>query len=126
MTKAFTNKIILLFGLPDFVLTSGFFGTNDGNIAVFAITESVQNHQPNIDAKSVYLTKTKVLGNSVKNLVILVPDEAHHGNGEPKEARFIDQSNVSNTNNADTVGIYMAPTKRLMSTFRSSKTGDFR
>jgi hypothetical protein len=112
LTKAFTNKIILLFGLPDFVLTSGFFGTNDGNIAVFAIDESVQNQQPNIDAKSVYPTKTAVLGNSVKNLVILISDEAHHGNGEPEEARFIDQSNASSTNNADTVGIYMVPTKK--------------
>ncbi len=112
LTKAHTNKIILLFGLSDFVLTTGFFGTNDGNIAIFAIDESVQNQQPNIDAKSVYLTKTAVLGNSVKNLVILILDEAHHGNGEPKEAMFIDHSNANNTNNADTLGIYIAPTKK--------------
>ena len=61
-------------------------------IPVFAIDEGVQNQQPNIDAKSVYLTKPAVLGNNVKNLVTLIPDEAHHGKGESKEARFIDHS----------------------------------
>ena len=45
---------------------------------------------------SIFFTKTAVLGNNVKNLVILIPDEAHHGNGEPKEARFIDQSFLPN------------------------------
>ena len=51
-----------------------------------------QQLQPNMDAKSIFDTKTAVLGNNVKNLVILIPDEAHHGNGEPKENRFIVQS----------------------------------
>ena len=88
----FANKFILLSGIFIFVLTSGLFLMSNNCIPVFAIDESVQNQQPNIDAKSVYLTKTAVLGNNVKNLVILIPDEAHHGNGEPKEARFIDQS----------------------------------
>ena len=45
-----------------------------------------------MDAKSIFDTKTAVLGNNVKNLVILIPDEAHHGNGEPKENRFMVQS----------------------------------
>ena len=88
----FANKFILLFGIFISVLTYGLFLMSNNPIPVFAIDESVQNQQPNIDAKSVYLTKTAVLGNNVKNLVILIPDEAHHGNGEPKEARFIDQS----------------------------------
>lgn len=47
---------------------------------------------PNIDAKHIFDTKTAVLGNDVKNLIILIPDEAHHGNGEAKENRFIEQS----------------------------------
>lgn len=47
---------------------------------------------PNMDAKHVFDTKTAVLGNDVKNLIILIPDEAHHGNGEAKENRFIEQS----------------------------------
>jgi plastocyanin len=88
----FANKFILLYGIFISVLTSGLILMSNNPIPVFAIDESVQNQQPNIDAKSVYLTKTAVLGNNVKNLIILIPDEAHHGNGEPKEARFIDQS----------------------------------
>lgn len=51
-----------------------------------------QNLQPNIDARSIFETKTAILGNNVKNLIILIPDEAHHGNGEAKENRFINQS----------------------------------
>ena len=92
LTDVFTNKYILISGISIFVLTSGLFLVSNNRIPVFAIDESVQNQQPNIDAKNIYLTKTAVLGNNVKNLVILIPDEAHHGNGEPKEARFIDQS----------------------------------
>jgi hypothetical protein len=92
LTDVFTNKYILLFGISIFVLTSGLFLVSNNRIPVFAIDESVQNQQPNIDAKNIHLTKTAVLGNNVKNLIILIPDEAHHGNGEPKEARFIDQS----------------------------------
>ena len=89
----FANKFIFLSGIFISVLTSGLFLMSNNCIPVFAIDESVQNQQPNIDAKSIYLTKTAVLGNNVKNLVILIPDEvSHHGNGEPKEARFIDQS----------------------------------
>ena len=37
------------------------------------------------------------MGNNVKNLIILIPDEAHHGNGEPKENRFIVQSFLPQT-----------------------------
>lgn len=47
---------------------------------------------PKFDAKSIYDTGTAILGNDVKQLFILIPDEAHHGNGEAKEARFIEQS----------------------------------
>lgn len=31
------------------------------------------------------------LGNIVKNLVILIPNEGHHAAGEEDEARFLDQ-----------------------------------
>lgn len=34
------------------------------------------------------------IGDNVKNLVILIPNERHHGPGEDNEARFIDQSFV--------------------------------
>ena len=77
-------------------------GNNDHINHAFAATatagENIQNQhqqqqlQPTLDAKSIFETKTAVLGSNVKNLVVMIPDEAHHGNGEAKEARFIEQS----------------------------------
>jgi len=49
------------------------------------------NLQPNIDAENIFNTKTMTLGNNVKNLVILIPNEGHHAAGEDNEARFLDQ-----------------------------------
>ncbi len=46
---------------------------------------------PNISAESIFNTKTMILGNNVKNLVILIPNEGHHAAGEDNEARFLDQ-----------------------------------
>ena len=56
------------------------------------LTDVQTQNTPNIDAKQILDTKTAVLGNDIKNLFILIPDEAHHGNGEAKENRFIEQS----------------------------------
>lgn len=47
--------------------------------------------QPNINAESVFNTKTMTLGNNVQTLVILIPNEGHHSEGEEDEARFLDQ-----------------------------------
>jgi plastocyanin len=52
------------------------------------------NNQPNINADNIFNTKTMVLGNNVKNLVILIPDEGHHGPNEVDEARFLEQQFV--------------------------------
>ena len=41
--------------------------------------------------KMYFNTKTMTLGNNVKNLVILIPNEGHHAAGEDNEARFLDQ-----------------------------------
>jgi len=49
------------------------------------------NLQPNIDAENIFNTKTMTLGNNMKNLVILIPNEGHHAAGEDNEARFLDQ-----------------------------------
>ena len=49
------------------------------------------NLQPNIDAENIFNTKTMTLGNNIKNLVILIPNEGHHAAGEDNEARFLDQ-----------------------------------
>ena len=65
---------------------------------VFAQTDSSSNNntagvdvQPNISAESIFNTKTMTLGNNIKNLVILIPNEGHHAAGEDNEARFLDQ-----------------------------------
>ena len=56
--------------------------------SVFAISE----HQPNIKASNIYQTKTIVLGKNIKNLVILIPNEAHeYPNATPKELRIVNQ-----------------------------------
>ena len=47
--------------------------------------------QPNINAENIFNTKTMTLGNNVKNLVILIPNEGHHAAGEDNEASFLDQ-----------------------------------
>jgi plastocyanin len=82
-------KIFLpIFGITVILLTS--------NQATSAYAQSENGSlvadTPNIDAKHIFDTKTAILGNEVKNLIILIPDEAHHGNGEAKENRFIEQS----------------------------------
>jgi hypothetical protein len=61
---------------------------SDSNIA-FAANG---NEQPNINAANLFNTKTMVLPNNVKNLVILVPDEAHHSPKALPAKRFINQT----------------------------------
>ena len=39
--------------------------------------------------------KRLTLGNNVKNLVILIPNEGHHAAGEDNGARFLDQQLVA-------------------------------
>jgi plastocyanin len=53
-------------------------------------------NQPHINATSVFDTGVfdtgqMILGDNIKHLVILIPDEGHHGPGEEDEARFIAQ-----------------------------------
>jgi hypothetical protein len=61
---------------------------SNSNIA-FAVTG---NAQPNINAVNLFNTKTMVLPSTVKNLVILVPDEAHHSPTALPAKRFINQT----------------------------------
>lgn len=68
--------------------------TTEGNEG---LVNSQSQDIPNINAKHIYDSKSAVLGNNVKNLIILIPDEAHHGNGEAKENRFIEQSFLPQT-----------------------------
>ena len=50
------------------------------NLFVFSFAQNL----PNIDATSLYNDKTIVLGNNVKNFVIVIPDEAHESLNQPK------------------------------------------
>jgi len=46
---------------------------------------AIENDQkPDINAANVYQTHTMILGNNIKNLVILIPDEAHESMNQPK------------------------------------------
>jgi plastocyanin len=77
---AICNAIALFFILHQVVTT----------IAAYAI----ENNQPNINATNLYKTHNMVLGNNVKNLLILIPNEAH----EPyslKEQQLINQPFIS-------------------------------
>jgi hypothetical protein len=44
------------------------------------------------EVQSLYYNHRLQIGENVKNLVILIPNEGRHGPGEDNEARFIDQS----------------------------------
>ena len=44
-----------------------------------------------LNATSLYDSGQMVLGSNVKHLVIVIPNEGHHGPGEEDEARFIAQ-----------------------------------
>jgi plastocyanin len=47
--------------------------------------------QPDFNAASMYNSGQMNLGNNVKHLVVVIPNEGHHGPGEADEARFIAQ-----------------------------------
>ncbi|WP_458745226.1 cupredoxin domain-containing protein [Candidatus Nitrosocosmicus sp. T] len=83
------SNIQILFAIAGILFSSGvvsFALSND----VFAQTNSSEG-QPNINAESIFNTKTMTLGDNIKNLVILIPNEGHHAAGEDNEARFLDQ-----------------------------------
>lgn len=62
---------------------------------VFAITKNTSNgrqQQPSIKASDIFQTGAIVLGNDIKNLIIMIPDEGHEQpNQSPKELRIINQ-----------------------------------
>ncbi len=94
------NKIssnLLLLAVASMLAFSGLISYTFSS-EVFSQTDSSSNNntvgadvQPNISAESIFNTKTMTLGNNIKNLVILIPNEGHHAAGEDNEARFLDQ-----------------------------------
>jgi plastocyanin len=84
-TNSFLNKLTGISGAIALVLI--LVHTTTTTITAFAI----ENNQPDINATNLYKTHNMILGNNVKNLVILVPNEAH----EPyslKEQQLINQA----------------------------------
>ena len=73
---------LVISGIPLQLLVS------NSNIAFAASGDA----QSNINAVNLFNTKTMVLPNTVKNLVILVPDEAHHSPTASPAKRFINQT----------------------------------
>ncbi|HZD35463.1 MAG TPA: hypothetical protein VE130_09685 [Nitrososphaeraceae archaeon] len=53
---------------------------------LFAITDNIlqRETQPGINASKVFETHSMTLGNNIKNLVILIPNEAHESTNQPK------------------------------------------
>lgn len=67
-------------------------------ILVVGVTSTVANFevagaqiQTDLDAANVHESGQMMVGNNVKHLVIVIPNEGHHGPGEDDEARFIAQ-----------------------------------
>jgi plastocyanin len=52
--------------------------------SLFIVSYAQNATSPNIDATSLYNDKTMILGNNVKNFVIILPDEAHESLNQPK------------------------------------------
>lgn len=59
-------------------------------ILCVALIESISAQQSIFRADILYQNHTLVLEKNIKNLVILIPNEAHHGPQEDEESRFIE------------------------------------
>ena len=67
------------------------FGITNMSFATVQIDGNVSSDQiPNFSASSIFETHKMVIGNNIKNLVILIPNEGHHG-PQVDEDRFMDQ-----------------------------------
>ena len=60
-------------------------------LGMCGINAATAQKEPSINATSLFDRGQMVLPNTVKHLVILIPNEGHHGPGEEDEARFIAQ-----------------------------------
>jgi plastocyanin len=87
------DKIIIVFTVLT-IASFLHFSSITSIVLAQANNNDMGNNQPNINAANLFNTKTMVLGNNVNNLVILIPDEGHHGPNEADEARFLEQQFV--------------------------------
>ena len=82
----FTMGILVILQVPFSLIDTSLAQQNSA-----AVGNNEISLQPNINAQSVYDTKTMTLGNNIQTFVILIPNEGHHGEGEENEARFLAQ-----------------------------------
>jgi plastocyanin len=76
-----SNKYLLISLLSltfSMIIPNTFMISNAENATV------TENSQTNINANSLYNNRTMILGNNVKNFVIIIPDEAHESLIQPK------------------------------------------
>ena len=64
--------------------------TDESFATIQTNTNANSNQITNNTASSIFDTHQMVLGNNIKNLVILIPNEGHHG-PQADEDRFLDQ-----------------------------------
>jgi hypothetical protein len=78
--------------IPAVIILTGFLVLFD-HPSILMNSAFGQQQQPNIDASNIYQTKTMVLGNDIKNLVILIPNEGHEPQdlSPEEELRVINQ-----------------------------------
>ncbi len=85
------SALTLLASITFAISSSAFAQQNISSASSDSNSSSGVDSQPNLSAESIFNTKTMTLGNNIKNLVILIPNEGHHAAGEEDEARFLDQ-----------------------------------
>jgi plastocyanin len=87
LSPIFYSVVIITFML---VITFSLFASNA--LPTGSAQEGTsQQQQPNINATSLLGTGQMIVPSNVKHLVILIPNEGHHGPGEEDESRFIAQ-----------------------------------
>jgi plastocyanin len=85
------------------IVGSSFINVNASNSISTEDPSGIAQSQPQItgndsqSASNIFYSKAYELPNNSNNLVILIPNEGHHGPGEDDEARFIAQSFVPET-----------------------------
>jgi hypothetical protein len=98
MMKSITGMIMTstLFLFLTYTLSEPAYSSTVDNNGIVQQDLLQQQQQPNLSASSVYQTKTMVLGNDIKNLIILIPNEGHEPSPDysqppPEELRVINQ-----------------------------------
>lgn len=89
-----TSQIVILCAVTALTIISTFLIQFTIINTSFATTQTDTNVSidaaPDINASSIFDNHRITLGNNIKNLVILIPNEGHHGQ-QVDEDRFIDQ-----------------------------------